>query len=97
MTAPRRHHLPPHPGPILAAKDPHAQEAGGSEDAFELLVLAHRLLQDPERAVRCGWLRQAAPGAVQFPCGARAVCAVWLLPTHHLLSAPAPAPAATLA
>lgn len=40
------------PGPILAAKDPEVAEAGGSADAMDLLVLAHRLLQDGERGVR---------------------------------------------
>lgn len=30
------------------------EEGGGSEDAFDLLALAQRLLLDPERAVRDG-------------------------------------------
>ena len=47
-------HPASHPGPILAAKDPAVAEGGGSEDAFDLLALAQRLLLDPERAVRPG-------------------------------------------
>ncbi|PRW59401.1 phosphatase 4 regulatory subunit 1 [Chlorella sorokiniana] len=58
-------------GPILASKDPEAGEAGGSEDAFELLVLAHRLLQDPERAIQ-----QAAASSVAMFAG--------LLSAEHL-------------
>lgn len=65
----RRAHrsFPCPPGPILASKDPEAGEAGGSEDAFELLVLAHRLLQDPERAVGGGV--RAGKGWCAVSCG----------------------------
>jgi hypothetical protein len=58
-------------GPILASKDAEAGEAEGSADAMDLLVLAHRLLQDPERGVRgprAGAWPAAGPAAAAGAC-----------------------------
>ncbi|KAL4425718.1 hypothetical protein ABPG75_009734 [Micractinium tetrahymenae] len=49
-------------GPILASKDPETAGPEGSADCMDLLVLAHRLLQDAERGVQ----ESAASSVAQF-------------------------------
>ncbi len=71
-------------GPILAGKDPELAETGGSIDAMDLLVLAHRLLQDVERGVSpaSGWQRRQLLAVGSSGGGGRGgsqSCCMWQL------------------